>query len=55
MEVLIVILVQVFQTIGTKIAVSLDHRITDKGGKKRRGKAVAQKIETEKRVPPGFL
>ena len=36
--VLIVVLVQLFQTVGTRISVSLDHRITDRGGKKRRSK-----------------
>ena len=51
--VLIVVLVQIFQTIGTKIAVSLDHRITDRGGKKRRSKDVAHQISKDKRVPPG--
>lgn len=53
--VLIVVLVQVFQTVGTRIAVSLDHRITDKRSKKRRAKETGQRIDREKRVPPGAM
>lgn len=49
--VLIVVLVQLFQSVGTRISVSLDHRITDRGGKKRRGKETAHKIDTDKRDP----
>ena len=41
--VLIVVLVQLFQSVGTRISVSLDHRITDRGGKKRRSKETAGK------------
>ena len=54
--VLIVILVQVFQTIGTKIAVSLDHRINDKGGKRRSKKETLGKIKENKNksIPNGM-
>lgn len=50
--VLLVILVQIFQTIGTRASVGMDRRITKRGRRKARQQASA-KVGRDKRVPPG--
>ena len=52
--ILLVILVQIFQTIGTRLAVGLDRRLSDKGGKKRGRKAAMKKIKQDRRIPDGM-
>lgn len=52
--VLLVILVQIFQTIGTRTSVRLDRRITKRGRRKARQQADA-KLSRDKRVPPGAM
>lgn len=49
--ILLVILVQIFQTIGTRLAVGLDRRLSDKGGKKRGRKAAMKKVKDNRRFP----
>ena len=49
--VLIVVLVQLFQSIGTHIAVSLDHRLTDRSGRRRGRKAVSSSVRDDKDTP----
>ena len=49
--VLIVVLVQLFQSIGTHIAVSLDHRLTDRSGRRRGRKAVSSSVRDDKDAP----
>ena len=48
--ILLVILVQIFQTVGTRLAVRLDRRISGKGGRKRRRRETAKKINNERRI-----
>ena len=48
--ILLVILVQIFQTIGTRLAVGMDRRLSDKGGKKRGRKAAMKKVSNERRI-----
>ena len=52
--ILLVILVQIFQTIGTRLAVGLDRRLSDKGGKKRGRKAAMKKLKQDRRIPDGM-
>lgn len=52
--ILLVILVQIFQTIGTRLAVGLDRRLSDKGGKKRGRKAAMKKLKQDRRMPDGM-
>lgn len=51
--ILLVILVQIFQTIGTRLAVGLDRRLSDKAGKKRGRKAAMKKLKQDRRIPDG--
>ena len=48
--VLLVILVQIFQTIGIRLAVRLDHRIANKSGKRRQRKAAAKQVNNDRRI-----
>ena len=48
--ILLVILVQIFQTIGTRLAVGMDRRLSDKGGKKRGRKAAMKMASNERRI-----
>ena len=48
--ILLVILVQIFQTVGTRLAVRLDRRISGKGGRKRRRRETAKKINNERHI-----
>ena len=52
--VLLVILVQIFQTVGTGLAVRTDRRLS-KSGRGGKRKALKKKVDTEKRVPPGAM
>ena len=52
--VLLVILVQIFQTVGTGLAVRTDRRLS-KSGRGRKRKALKKKVDTEKRFPPGAM
>ena len=49
--VLIVILVQIFQSLGTWISIRSDHRLTGKGGRSRRKKELSSRIDREKKTP----
>ena len=49
--ILLVILVQIFQTVGTRLAVGMDRRLSDKGGKKRGRKAAMKKVKANRRFP----
>ena len=49
--VLIVILVQIFQSLGTWISIRSDHRLTGKSGRSRRKKEISSRIDREKKTP----
>ena len=49
--ILLVILVQIFQTVGTRFAVGLDRRLSDKGSRKHGRKETAKKIKKDRRIP----
>ena len=49
--VLIVILVQIFQSLGTWISIRSDHRLTGKSGRSRRKKEIFSRIDREKKTP----
>lgn len=52
--ILLVILVQIFQTIGTRTSVRMDRRVNRQARRKSRQQA-ARKINQDKRVPPGAM
>ncbi len=52
--ILLVILVQIFQTIGTRTSVRMDRRINKQSRRKGRQQAKG-KIDRDKRVPPGAM
>lgn len=52
--VLLVILVQIFQTAGTGLAVRLDRRLS-KSGRGRKSKDLKKKVDMDKRIPPGAM
>ena len=49
--VLIVILVQIFQSLGTWISIRSDHRLTGKGGRSRRKKELSGQVSRDKKTP----
>ena len=49
--VLIVILVQIFQSLGTWISIRSDHRLTGKSGRSRRKKEISSRIDRDKKTP----
>ena len=52
--ILLVILVQIFQTIGTRTSVRMDRRVNRQARRKTRRQA-ARKINQDKRLPPGAM
>ena len=52
--ILLVILVQIFQTIGTRTSVRMDRRVNRQARRKTRRQA-ARKINRDKRLPPGAM
>ena len=50
----IVILVQIFQALGTSLATRSDHRITNKAGRRKLRRNVSRQINRDKRSPGGM-
>ncbi len=51
--VFIVILVQIFQSLGTSLATRTDHRITNRAGRRKLRRNVSRQINRDKRSPGG--
>lgn len=52
--VFIVILVQIFQSLGTSLATRTDHRITNRAGRRKLRRNVSRQINRDKRSPAGM-
>ena len=52
--VFIVILVQIFQSLGTSLATRTDHRITNRAGRRKLRRNVSRQINRDKRSPGGM-
>ena len=52
--VFIVVLVQIFQSLGTSLATRTDHRITNRAGRRKLRRNVSRQINWDKRSPGGM-
>ena len=52
--VFIVVLVQIFQSLGTSLATRTDHRITNRAGRRKLRRNVSRQINRDKRSPGGM-